>query len=401
MRVNIAEPKLLLARIFIFSSLAAFLFAVVFTLSFKEAVGSDLVSYLTGARILRQERGEFLYNLDKQYYYQQKVIKPHVETGLLPFVNPPIIALFFIPLSFFPLLYAYKIYIIILFLVMVFISGVVSKIFSNLRESFWLILPFIFYPSFGAVFVGQLSPFLVLCFLLIYLYLTKTNESIVGILAGLLLLKVQYIILVPYLFLLVKDKRLFIKYFLSSMLILVTISSLLSGWKIWDNYFITIYFAQNPEYGTRVWNMFTLHSSLSQIKPFSSLSYIELALINLLFYLISLGIFIKLSRFIPLDRLFAIAVILTLVFCMHGVNYDLSLLLLPIFILLNTLRKKAKKNMTTYITVLLTILILVVSPVLYPLKISFWISFIFIIVVIMLVLIDVDKFKFKLSRSFL
>jgi hypothetical protein len=376
-----------LINIFLFCSLASIVLAVILEVNLANALGSDLVSFLTGAKIIWGGQGKYLYDLSIQYKFQSQLITPHSENFLLPFRNLPFFALFFIPLSFLPLLTAYKVYTLMLVFVALSVSRFSLKIFDNLKGSFWFILPFIFYPSFGSLFAGQVSILLLLLFMFVYFYLQKGNFFKSGFLVGLSFLKIQYIIFFPFLFILSKDKKNFLKGFsLSSVLILLG-SGFISGLGFFESYFYMLANTQNPIFGTKDQNMFTFYSSLSQISPFSSFPRPSLFLINLFFYSLSIWIFYKNHKKISFEKSFTILTLLTLIFSVHGVNHDLALLVLPIWLLIDNLKGNKKVSISN----VLVIFILILSPLTFVLNVSYLTSFLFIFSVALLFRVKFQK----------
>jgi len=370
--------------------LLAFIIAIFAFLSFDNALGSDFVSFLTGAYILKEGKGELLYNLDTQYLYQGRVIAPRRETSILPFENLPILAFALIPFTYFSLLTAYKIFVFFSFLTLLIVSFLVFKNFPNLSGKFFLIfLPLLFYPSVGSLFSGQLTPFLVLLFLLIYINLKGKKFFVAGLLTALLFLKVQYSIAFFPILAFVREKKPFIKGFAVSSLTLVGLSTLLVGKFFFPQYFKFLFFVQKPEYGIRSEDMFTLQATLEQLKIFPKLSYFELFFINFLLY----GVFVlSFSKdFIKrnADLAFALTVIATMVFCVHGVNYDYALTLIPLFILLERVFSQDNGGILGK----LVILTLITTPIFFVLKKALFVSFVLIETLILLILEEFKKQK--------
>lgn len=364
-------------NVFLFCALLSLILAVLFWENFVNALGSDLVSFLTGAKIIREGLGENLYSLTYQYKIQKEIVTPHWENFLLPFRNLPLFALFFVPLTFLPLLTSYKIYTLFLVFMTLFISRFSLKVFKNLKGSFWFVLPFIFYPSFGSIFAGQVSIMLLLLFLLIYFHLKKDNPFRVGLLSGLLLLKIQYTVAIPLLFFLIKSKKDFFRGFFISTLIVVLGSVLISGPALFEDYPRMVVTTQNTTFGTKDTNMFTLYSGLSQI---TLLPKSEIFLANLVLYLLAVIIFFVNYKRLRLDINFAILTLLTLIFSVHGVNHDLAILVLPIWLLVNRLKDKNKSGTL----LVLAIFTLILSPLTSVLKISYFTSFLFLFSVALL-----------------
>lgn len=344
---------------FIVSFFIALIVCVFFVLSFKTAVGSDFVSYLTGAYIVRSGYWDKLYDLATQYRFQQIVIYPNSESSVLPYVNIPILALVIVPFTYLPLLTAYKIFVLVLLLVVGIFSFFVHKAFKYLRGSLWVLIPFIFYPSFGSIFEGQITPIILLDLILIFVLFKNNKESLAGLLTSFLLFKIQYVILFAYLLALTTQRKKFLKGFLLGSIVILGVSLFLSKGGILTSYFPFIFSVQKPELGTRMADMLTLHASLSQI--FKTISYKHIFIINSLLFLVSLTVFYLKRKKLKFEEAFAVAIIFTLVFSVHSVNYDYALLLIPIFYLLN--EYKHYKNLSH--SKLLALLLLLLLPILF------------------------------------
>ncbi|KKQ42532.1 MAG: hypothetical protein US60_C0016G0010 [Microgenomates group bacterium GW2011_GWC1_37_8] len=375
--ISVARRRYL-SLVFVTSFFLALLGVIFFVLSFKDAVGSDFVSFLTGAKILESGNGENLYDFRTQFEYQKIVTKPLEENSLLPYVNVPILALLLVPLTDLSLLNAFKLYTLLILVVVVSISLLVKKIFENLSSSYWLLLPFVFYPSIGSVFVGQITQILVLVLLLVYKFVRERKAFISGILCSLLMVKFQYLIFSVYIFILVKDRKKYLSGLLLGLVIIFTLSMVLTNGALLRNYLDFVFAMQKPEYGTRMEEAFTLFAFLSQQY---SLSFWQLFLTNFIFYIFSIGAFLLLAKKLSYDRVFAIAIIFTLIFCVHGVNYDYAISIIPIFILIN----KLKSNIGLEIGEKISLFILLMAPVFFVIQKSFYVSFLLLATAIFLI----------------
>jgi|SRR3989344_1702887 len=360
--------KRYLSLVFIFSSFLALLEVVFFVLSLNEANGSDFISYYTGAYTIRTGEGSKLYDLQVQYDNQQEILfkeqKSEVEDSfvgfikILPYVNIPPLALFIIPLTFIPFIAAYKLFVLANLLLCIIIIISVPKVFNNIRPfTFWVFLPLLFYPSFGALFVGQITPLLLLLLITIYYFLKTKKYFLVGVLSGLLFLKMQYVVIIPYLLILVPKKLEYIKGLLISALILLGLSFMIAGPTFITDYLSFVFSVQKPEYGVGLGKMFTLHASLIKLFGDRGLFEKDLLVVNSILYFISIYIFSHLKK-IPLAFKYAVAIIWMLVFSIHSINYDYSLILIPIFILINIMKKsQGYLNFYNLVSVLTLILL--------------------------------------------
>lgn len=376
-----AKGKNLLLTVFSLSFLLALLGAVLFFVDFEKALGSDLVSFLTGAYIIRDGHGQKLFDLDTQYVYQQKVIAPASESSVLPFENLPVFAFMLIPLTYLPLLTAYKIYVFIVILAYVTSSLLSVRIFTGLKKGFWwLLLPFVFYPSLGSIFSGQTTPILILVLLLSLLAIKEKRNFLAGVAISFLFLKIQYIVIIPFVFLLAKDKVKFVKGSVLSSAILLATSFAINGWDFIMRYYKFIFSVQRPEFGIRVDDMFTLHSTLSRTLFLSKMNYWQLFWVNTVLYVLIIIGFYALSKRVGLKKGYCLAILLGMTFSVHGVNYDYALTLLPLYFLLERVKTKKIKTHETW-----ALFMLLLTPVLFVLQISFYASIFLLAAALLLV----------------
>jgi hypothetical protein len=336
---------------------------------------SDFVSFINGAYILGSGKGVDLYDLQVQYENQQIVTKPYNQMSLLPYRNPPIVALLFIPFTLLPLVVAYKLFTLLLILTILLIVWLSNSLFNNLKNSFWLMLPIIFYPSIIAIFAGQVSIFILLIYFAGYYYFKKKKPFLLGLITGFLLLKPQYFISIPFIFLVISKKKNFLRGLLVTCLLIYLISILIVG-----PGFLKVYFQMLVETEDMVavanTSMFTLFYTLSKTAIQKHLAF----LVNLILYFVTLYYFYANYRKINLERNYCLIVLSTLVFCVHGVIVDMAITLLPILILLDGI--KSKREFVSGDVVVLFILVL--SPLGYTLKVPYIISLLFLLSVALL-----------------
>lgn len=332
------HPKISQLIIFsFFISLIVSTLYSIFTLPRFMVASSDFVSFPTGALLIKAGKGELIYDLQTQFFYQQ-YLTDYARDWLLPFRSPPVVALAFIPLTYFPLILAYKLFaafnLFILFL-FTFFSG---RIFPKIKKfKFWPFLPFIYLPSLKTIMLGQLSIILSLVLLFIYKSAKSKKSLLVGLLAGLIFLKPQYLIAIPFFFLLVPDRRRFILGFLLSFSSLALLSISVSGVNSLLAYLPFAIQTEITTFGSRAYHMYTFYSLL-RFLPFS-LSSFSRFLINGVFYLLALLLFAKRKRKLGPDKSFILAILFSILFSVHCLDHDLSFLLIPIFILLNQYKK--------------------------------------------------------------
>lgn len=378
MRVNNLKIKVFnkLFLVFSFCFLISAALIIFVTGIERNARKTDLVSFITGAKIISSGKAGFLYDLDTQQSYQDIVTAPY-KLKLIPYRNPPVLAFFHIPISFMPLNSAYKVYTLVLLSITVIVSWLSKKAFVNTGKSFWFVLPFIFFPSFVAIYSGQNSTSLILTFILIYYFLRKKTYFITGIITGLLFMKFQYLVIFPYLYFLIKNKKRFLIGFLVSSTLVILGSLYIFGLGFFREYLTMLIATENPVYSTRSETMFTLFSSLTQI---TSLAKHDLFWINFIIYSLSVLYFYKNYMKFSLEINFAVLSFLTLTFCVHGGNIDIALLIVPLLLLIDVYRGSKKH----YLENILVIFIVIFSTLLFGFKLSFMFPFHFLLSVALL-----------------
>ena len=209
-----------------------------------------------------------------------------------------------------------------------------TRLFEAINKSkAWLLIPLVYIPVLHTLVQGQISLILTLNLLFIYQFIKLKKSFIAGILYSLLLLKPQYLIIFPFLFILTKNKHRFISGALLSFSILLLISGWVSGPAALLNYPAFILSTENPHHRTYANHMGSLNSLLSL--PFLSLSPFSILIFNGLLYLFFLVLFIQRYRLIGFEQSFAAAVLLSMLFAIHVLSPDWALLLIPTYLMTN------------------------------------------------------------------
>ncbi|MBU0569264.1 DUF2029 domain-containing protein, partial [Patescibacteria group bacterium] len=165
----------------------------------------DLVSYITGARILQSDSRDLLYNIATQQKFQAEITTSNLQ--LLPFRNPPFLALVFIPLAKLPIGLSYKI-LVLVNLFLLFVSALfLTKEFAKFNFSFVYGLSLLFWPAIIGILTGQISILLFILWIGIYKTLKSGNSALVGVLIALLFNKIQFVTIALFAFFLSKKKK--------------------------------------------------------------------------------------------------------------------------------------------------------------------------------------------------
>lgn len=243
-----------LIKLFIFSFLSGLLIFIFIFLPSNTIYASDFISFLTGAKILIGSQQSLLYDINFQYEIQKLVTSPYYFEGkmVLPFLYLPFYAVFFVPFLFIPVWVGYRIFVLILLVLLFYFVRQLKKTFEISFKLTTLFISLLFYlPITASLFAPQISILIVLLFLFLYKAFSKKNYFIGGFLTSLLLIKPSFLISLPFLFLLTKDKRAYIKGFILGTISLLMVSGFLIDFASLKNYFSFLAFINKPEFGNR------------------------------------------------------------------------------------------------------------------------------------------------------
>jgi heme/copper-type cytochrome/quinol oxidase subunit 4 len=331
---------------------------IIFFANPKLIVESDVVSFLTGALMIRNNVGVDTYDLATQLSFQNQIVSPFIKENVLPFKNFAPFALPFVPLTFLTLKSAYIIFaffnIILLGVLTYYFSKVLKKVKSY---RFWFLSPFIFLPSILSVILGQLSIVLTAIYFFVYKFLKEDKSALAGIFSGLVLIKPQYAVSFPFFLLLAKNKGKFISGFLLTFGVILIAAVLLSGVESLSQYPSFLLATENASFGQRSQRMFTLSSTVFYNFPAQPLSYLDTLYINAFLYLGVFYLFIKRYKNLSLDYAFSGATIFSLLFAVHVLEHDLAILLVPVFLLM-----KSNELVFASLLFVLPLIVLIISP---------------------------------------
>ena len=334
----------------------------------KLIVESDVVSFITGAKMVRSGVKGEIYDLPTQHFYQNQVVAPFVKENALPFKNFPIFILPFIPFTFLPLRLSYIIFAFFNLAILVLFVFVSAKTFKRIKEfRLWFLAPFVFLPNILTIILGQLSIILAFTYLFIYKSLKENKAFLAGVISGFLFLKPQYIVAVPFFLLLAKKRPVFLKGFIIVFLILILSTFLISGPDALLKYPSFLLLTENESFSGHTQRMFTLSSTLYYNPPIKFMSFKAVLILNALLYFLFYYIFIRKYKQIEFSLAFASATIFSLLFAVHVLEHDLAILLVPIMLLINSALYNIARNIKFIIFAsllfLMPLIVLLVSPV--------------------------------------
>lgn len=295
---------------------------------------TDVISFLTGAKIIKEGKTEFLYDIETQFEYQNKVVTPYQKV-LLPFRNFPVTAIFYTPLLNMNLKDSYAVIFAVNVLLVTVFAVLVFRLFPNLKKSKVLyFVPFLFWPSVNNLIVGQYTPVILLIFLWIYVSIKEKKDFLSGFATSLLIIKPQYLLFTPFAFKLSVNKKNYFQGFIAGVIIFILINIFISKGNIglFMDYPKFILSTESSNFGSRPNQMYTLYGLANFYFPRIDNSILLGA--NLISYVLVAG-FVYINKKIDrnLNKIFTLGIVLTILFSIHALTHDLMALLLPAFII--------------------------------------------------------------------
>lgn len=335
--------KNLIFYIFVASAIAGYLLIFI-NLHPYFRIGSDFVSFFTGAKIMQDGKGEMLYDIATQFSYQKEIIKPYTNSILNRYATLPFVALFYLPLTAFSYLSAHRLFSFINLGVLFLLLSTLLREFKQTKKyrPILALSVFLFVPTFTTLLSSQLSFIIAFLVLFIYFALRDKKSLLAGILSGLLIIKVQYLIMLPFLYFLSKNKSRYLSGVFLSLVLITLVNVSLVGAQPLLGYPSFVLNTEVPSFGNRAYQMFSLHAAASYLFFDSNLNNYFGLLINTGGYLAALALFLKRLKKIEFSSAYIAAVVLSATFAAHVLSHDLMLLIVPIFILLN--RELEKKT---------------------------------------------------------
>lgn len=344
------KKYLLWTGLVVYAAFIFFIFYYYFTRPFF-LIQTDLVSFLTGAKILKEGNGVFLYDVATQRVFQNAVVAEYGSKLLLPFRNLPLMAYFYQPLLFMNLKSSF----ILVFIANIFLIGIfylaALHFFPKLKDHKYLIfLTLFFYPSASNLIVGQYTPLILLALFSIYILIKKENSLMAGIASSILATKLQYLLFVPFPFMLIKDKKRFVLGLLGGIGLFVILNIVLvGGIRPLLKYPNFILETENASFGSRPYQMFSLVGLASRFFPALSRPYMLIG--NFLLYFLSLFMMFRSKLKSDINLFFSLGTTLTILFSVHTLAHDLIVFLMPIYLFLAS-EKKNDSKIAFYIFIL-------------------------------------------------
>src|SRR3989338_3526574 len=279
---------------------------------------SDFLNHFVAAKIVKDGKGEKLYDIGFNYQIQEKYIERTDVRNRNGFRLIPASVIIFLPFSFLHPLMAYK-----------------------------------------------------------YFLLKKKKWFLLGFFTSFFLLKIQYLTLFPFLFILSEDKKSYLKGFFISMLLILSVSLYISGWQTLQKYPEFVLSSEIPKLGSNAALSFTFYGFLLAQNMISKMPREFLIAANLIFYLLALVIFRYRYKEVDREKSFISAVLFSIFFSMHTLAHDLTVTLIPIFIILNLVFLKKEKR--KYVSQIIVFFLFFLPSIIF-LNTTYFLQFAFLLV---------------------
>jgi hypothetical protein len=327
---------------------------------------SDYTSFATGSLIVRDGVGEKLYDLQTQKEYQKKLLTGYSDDRFLPYLYLPFYSLLFLPFTNISLFSAYRILALIIVGLIFYcyhLSTKLFKVFGRITVS--PLMFFAFLPVTLSVVEIQIAPLVMVIFIFIYKFLKSEEETKAGAMTGLLLLKPQLLLILPFLFVLTKNRRDFFKGLLITVIPLLALSMIIAGADFVPSYLKILRATDSPLFMNRAENKHTFYALLVTYFPkvFSnkSLAYFT----NFAGYSMFLTAIYWRRKKLGFDLFFAISILTAVVFAIHIFTHDYLVVYLSIILLMTQIDKKVGAGYNKLIKSVQVILFLLPLTVLY------------------------------------
>jgi len=330
----------------------------------------DFIAFFTSAQLLMHSP-TILYNLHSQQLMQQSIAPITKQMSLfIAFVNPPFVALLFVPLLKLGLLNAYLVWLIInaLFLVIICFLGYRQ---INSSKPYVKILSIIciltFIPILTSLLIGQLSILLSLVLLLTWIFLKKGWNFRSGLMISLLLIKPQFL-LFPFLAVIIQRRNKLTYGLIIGIIVLVIISYLLVGTNGITNYLYALNSASHGDtrYDVDLMAQHSIQTLLLILFHTRSIATIQLPWLLIIFGITLPTLFVWTKKFPTTSPQFsfqwALLIFATLLSSPHTHFHDLSFLIIAAIMILSVIPKlKAKLHTKLIILLILGYLIALIG----------------------------------------
>ena len=332
---------------------------------------SDFTIFYTAGTIVRRGLGHHLYDLAQQYQVQQSFASGvQIRNGPLPYNHPAFEALLFVPLSRLDYATAYVVWDLInlgILAVLPFLLRPQISVMQRASPLLWLLVLLAFFPVLATLMQGQDVILLLLLYTLAFAALKRNDERLAGLWLGLGLFRFHLII--PLVLILLAWKRWkTIKSFLLTAAVLAATSLLVTGWSealCYPAYVLHLEssLGRGAIFPAVMPNLRGLLEGWPRAHDFQNLlSGVTIAVsFGLLLWVSAAGRGRKPFPY-AFDLQFSLATVATLLVCYHAYAYDLSILIIPVFLLVSYVREARRLRSSGIMFLLLPVAVLFCTP---------------------------------------
>ncbi|MHB1295741.1 MAG: glycosyltransferase family 87 protein [Anaerolineae bacterium] len=172
--------------------------------------GSDFTAFYSAGKLVVEGRSALLYHLAAQKQVQDAILGVPNANWLSPFVNPPFVALFFVPFALLPYLPALALWYAVGLAALWVALGILLRelaLDARVTHAKALLLAFQFFPTMLWFVYGQTTPLTLLLYVAAYVLLRRGRDVGAGLCVGALIYKPQLAIAIGVVLLLQRRWR--------------------------------------------------------------------------------------------------------------------------------------------------------------------------------------------------
>lgn len=304
-----------------------------------ELEGVDFFSYYLGAYLVRTGKVKDIYSIKVQTSFKNKLLS--VKNDRLPPYRSTISgSAFYYPFSFLKPEISYAAF----FLVQIFSLSICCFLlirYFNANAVFTVLFS-LSPPVVGALLQGQQSILLTMFCLLSILLFNKQKYFLAGLLLSTVLVKLQFLPIVFFIFIIIKNKN-FIYGLIGSGLVNLFINFLIYGGSFVKDYLSFLTETESPYYGSHKGISYTLQVLLETVDSLLKTNTSELLVPVSVVAILSIGLVLYFKRNV-LDTTYVeklgLAILLGIPLGAHVYFYDLVMLIIPFCVLLGQTNSK-------------------------------------------------------------
>jgi hypothetical protein len=304
---------------------------------------SDFAIYYCAGSMVRQGLGHQLYDTATQFRVQREFApEVSIRQGPLPYNHPPFEALLFLPFTYIPYPQAFVLWDLTNLAMLAALPFLLRPHLPKLRKyswPLWVLVSLAFSPIFFALLQGQDSILLLFLYALAFVCLRKNNSAAAGVWLALGLFKFHLVLPFVILLLVQKKRRKILYGFVPAAATLALISLASVGGEALRAYpHYVLYLESNlPQSAIVPSDMPNLRGILYLFMPSNPYFGAALLASSAIVILFAAWGLRGNGNLRLLNLKFSLAVVATVLVSYHALRHDLSILVLPVFLLADEL----------------------------------------------------------------